>query len=138
LSAAPKFEKEDLPKMKIRIATLSALLALGCLVALGADIDGKWMSEAPAGGKGGPQTLTLKSAGEKLTGSMEGGRGGAVEITEGMVHGADVMFKVVREFGGNKITQSFNGKLAGTELKLTVEGGGGKGKGPGEITFKKQ
>ena len=124
--------------MKIRMATLISLMALACLVALGADIDGKWMAEA-AGGKGGPQTLTLKSAGDKLSGSMEGGRGGAVEISEGMIHGSDVMFKVVREFNGNKFTQSFNGKLAGSELKLTVNvEGGGKGKGPNEVTFKKQ
>ena len=117
------------------------LLTLGLLAALtvlGADIDGKWVGEA--GGKGGPQTLTLKSSGMYLTGSMEGGRGGAVEISEGMIHGEEVMFKVVREFNGNKVTQNFNGKLAGSELKLTVsvEGGAGKGKGPGEITFKKQ
>ena len=124
--------------MKIRIATLTALVALACLVAFAADIDGKWMSEAPAGGKGGPQTLTLKSAGEKLTGSIEGGRGGAVEISDGMVKGSDVMFKVVREFGGNKVEQNYKGKVAGSELKLTMEAAGGKGKGPQELTFKKQ
>jgi hypothetical protein len=130
--------------MKTRIATLSALLALACLLALGADIDGKWVSEA-TGGKGGPQTLTLKAEGEKLTGTMEGGRGGGVAISDGMIKGSDVMFKVVREFGGNSFTQNYSGKLSGNELKLTVsvEGGGGfggkgGGKGPGEITFKKQ
>ena len=121
--------------MKLRILMIAAMASV---MAFGADIDGKWVGEG--GGKGGPQTLTIKSSGMNLTGSMEGGRGGAVEISEGMIHGSDVMFKVVREFGGNKVTQNFSGKLEGSELKLKVEveGGGGKGKGPGEVTFKKQ
>ena len=112
--------------------------ALASALAFAADIDGKWVGQG--GGKGGPQTLTLKAAGDKLTGSMEGGRGGAVDISDGMIHGSDVMFKVTREFNGNKIVQSYNGKLEGKELKLKVEveGGGGKGKGPGEVTFTKQ
>lgn len=124
--------------MKLRIATLTALLALASLLAFGADVDGKWVSEG--GGKGGPQTLTLKADGTKLTGTMEGGRGGSVAISEGMVHGNDVMFKVVRDFGDKgKFEQNYKGTVAGSELKLTVEGGfGGKGKGPNEVTFKKQ
>jgi len=54
---------------------------------------------------------------------MEGGRGGAVEISEGMLHGNDVIFKVVREFNGNKFEQNYKGSLSGDELKLTVEVG---------------
>jgi hypothetical protein len=123
--------------MKTRIAVLTALAALAGLVVLAADIDGKWVSE-PTGGKGGPQTLTLKAAGEKLTGTIEGGRGGSVEISDGMVKGNDVMFKVVRSFGGNSFEQNYKGTLVGSELKLTMEAAGGKGKGPQEITFKKQ
>ncbi|HUA21454.1 MAG TPA: hypothetical protein VMU80_15000 [Bryobacteraceae bacterium] len=118
--------------MKSRWIGLLGLLALSGLMALAADIDGKWMSEAE--GKGGPQTLTLKSDGEKLTGSMAGGRG-SVDISEGMIHGNDVMFKVVREFNGNTFTQEFKGTLSGTELKLTVSGGR---RGPRDVVFKKQ
>jgi hypothetical protein len=69
-----------------------------------------------------------------------GGRGGPVEISEGMIHGADVMFKVVREFNGNKFEQNYKGTLSGDELKLTREaaaGGKGGGKGPQEMTFKR-
>ena len=121
--------------MKLRFLLVAALASV---MAFAADVDGKWVGEG--GGKGGPQTLTLKSAGDKLTGNLDGGRGGPVEISDGMIHGSDVMFKVVREFNGNKVTQSYNGKMTGGEMKLTVEveGGGGKGKGPGEVTFKKQ
>jgi hypothetical protein len=127
--------------MTKRFAWLVALLAIACFVALAADIDGKWTAELQTGRGPQTQTLTLKAEGEKLTGNIEGGRGGAVEISEGMVHGSDVMFKVVREFNGNKFEQDYKGTLSGNELKVTIEavGGGGKGggKGPQEATFKR-
>jgi hypothetical protein len=82
--------------MKYRLVSLFALVVITCLAGLAADIDGTWMSEAQ--GKSDPQTLTLKSDGDKLTGSMGGGRGGPVNISEGIVHGNDVIFKIVREF----------------------------------------
>jgi hypothetical protein len=118
--------------MKSRIVSLLGLLALVCSLAFAADVDGKWMSEAQ--GKGGPQTLTLKAAGEKLTGTLEGGQGGPIEISEGMVHGNDVMFKVVREVQGNKVSQDYKGTVAGSELKVTIT----TQRGPREVTFKKQ
>src|SRR5215813_10077227 len=121
--------------LKSRLASIFSLAALLCWVALAAGIDGKWTAETQ--GKNGPQTQTpmLKSAGDKLTGTMEGAFGGATEITDGMIHGTDVMFKVVREFNGNKFEQKFKGTMSGSELKLTIEApAGGKGKGgPREV-----
>jgi hypothetical protein len=130
--------------MKKMFAIASGLLALSALVVLGADIDGKWTRENQ--GKNGPQTqtLTLKSAGGKLTGTLDngGGKGAPAEITEGTVTGANVSFKIVRDFGGNSVTQTYTGTVSATELKLTQDtegGGGGKGggKGPQELVFKK-
>lgn len=122
-----------MPFMKNRLISMFGLVALTAMVALGADVDGKWMSEAQ--GKGGPQTLTLKAAGDKLTGTLEGGRGGPIEISEGMVHGSDVMFKVVREGqDGTKRTTEYKGTVAGSDLKMTVTGG----RGPQDVMFKKQ
>lgn len=128
--------------MTKRFAGLVGLLAIACFVALAADIDGKWTAEIQGGRGPQTQTLNLKAEGDKLTGTMEtGGRGGPVEISEGMIHGSDVMFKVVREFNGNKFEQNYKGTLSGSELKVTIEavGGGGKGggKGPQEATFKR-
>ncbi len=125
--------------MKKVFATVSALLALTVMVALGADIDGKWSRETQ--GKNGPQTqtLTLKAEGNKLTGTMEqggGGKGGPAPISDGTINGANVEFKIVREFGGNSITQTYKGTVSATELKVTIEGAG-KG-GPQEAVFKKQ
>jgi hypothetical protein len=118
--------------MTNRFGWLVALLVIVCLAALAADIDGKWT--ATTQGKKGPQTqtLTLKAAGDKLTGSIDNGRGG-VDISEGMIHGNDVMFKVVREFNGNKVEQNYKGTLSGDDLKMTVEGG----RGPQDMAFKR-
>ncbi len=118
--------------MKFRFVSLLALFALVCSLAFAADIDGKWVSEAQ--GKGGPQTLTLKAEGMKLTGTLEGGRGGSTEIQEGMIHGNDVSFKITREFQGNKVTNEYKGTLSGSDLKLTVT----TARGTNDVTFKKQ
>lgn len=124
--------------MKKMIAFASGLLAVSALVVLGADIDGKWSRETQ--GKAGPQTqtLTLKADGNKLTGTMEqgGGKAGPATISDGTVNGANVEFKIVRDFGGNSVTQTYKGTVSATELKLTIEGAG-KG-GPQEAVFKKQ
>ena len=124
--------------MKKILMMMAAVFAVVTMVAVAADIDGKWVAEVQ--GQKGPQTqtLTLKAAGDKLTGTLDAGRGGPAEISEGMMHGTDVMFKVVREFNGMKVEQNFKGTMAAGELKITREAAaGGKG-GPQEMTFKKQ
>ncbi|MEO8096764.1 MAG: hypothetical protein ABI811_03625 [Acidobacteriota bacterium] len=133
--------------MKKYFVTLSALLALTSVLVFAADIDGKWTRENQ--GKNGPttQTLTLKSAGTKLTGSLDngGGKAGPTEITDGTITGAAVSFKIVQDFGGNSVTTNYKGTVSATELKLTVEReggaaggkGGGGAKGPQEVVFKK-
>jgi len=129
--------------MKKFVISLTALVALTALAVMAQSVDGKWTRETQ--GKAGPQvqTLTLKNAGGKLTGTLEGGggKGAPAEISDGSVKGTDVEFKIVRDFGGNSVTQTYKGTVSATELKLTVEGGGGgKGgnKGPQEMVFKKQ
>lgn len=62
--------------MKNRLVWLAAVAAIASLTALGAGIDGKWTAEVQGRGGTQTQTLTLASSGEKLTGSMDGGRGG--------------------------------------------------------------
>ncbi len=120
--------------------TFLGLMALTCWLAAAADIDGKWTAETE--GRNGPvtQALTLKADGNTLTGSMQGGRGGAVDISDGTINGSDVSFNIVREFNGNKITQQYKGTLSGGELKLTVSGGRGGRSREGrsrELVFKR-
>jgi hypothetical protein len=116
-------------------------------LAWAADIDGKWIAEVQGrGGNTQNQTLTLKASGSALTGSFEGARGGAVDISDGTIDASNVSFKVVREFNGNQFTQQYKGTLSSSgELTLRVSrsgGGGGRGKRGGkgggrEVVFKR-
>ncbi|HWZ29886.1 MAG TPA: hypothetical protein VNX18_01040 [Bryobacteraceae bacterium] len=119
--------------MKNRLVLLFAMFALVSMVALGADVSGKWMSEAT--GKGGPQTFTLKQSGSSLTGSVEGGRGGAVDISNGKVDGDNVSFEVTRDMGDKG---KFTTKYALTVSGSTMKGTGDNGRGPRDITLTKQ
>ena len=122
--------------MKKRLVTLCGLLVLVSLVAFAAaDISGKWMSEAPAGGKGGPQTFMFKQSGSDLSGSVDAGRGGPVEFSGGKVDGDKVMFEVTRDMGDKgKITTKYTGTVSGTTMKLSAD----NGRGPREVTLTKQ
>ena len=122
--------------MTKRLVTLCALLALVSLVAFAAaDISGKWTSEAPAGGKGGPQTFMFKQAGSALSGTQEGGRGGPIDITNGKVDGDNVSFETTRDMGDKgKITTKYTGTVSGTTMKLSAD----NGRGPREVTLTKQ
>lgn len=127
-----------------RVVTFCALTALTCVLTLGADIDGKWTVQTQGRNGAQTQTLTLKSDGSTLTGSLDGGRGGAVDITEGKIDGANVSFKVTREGRNGNQTTTYTGTLSGDDLKLTRSGGGGGGGrrgggrgGPQELAFKR-
>ena len=122
--------------MKKRIFSICALLALATVAALAAaDISGKWTSEAPAGGKGGPQTFMFKQAGSDLSGSVDAGRGGPVEFSGGKVEGDKVSFEVTRDMGDKgKITTKYSGSVTGTTMKLSAD----NGRGPREVTLTKQ
>jgi hypothetical protein len=113
---------------------LPALLFLGISgAALAADISGKWTAEVEGRRGTITQTLVLKASGSELTGSLEGGRCGAVDISDGAIDGNNVSFKVVREFNGNQFTQQYKGTLSDAgELNLAVSmGGGGRAGGTG-------
>ena len=127
--------------MKLRVIFLAAGLLLAfCLMALAADIDGKWKGqvETPQGAM--DITIVFKADGEKLTGTLTN-QLGEVALQDGSIKGEAVAFKVVREFNGNKFTVVYKGKLAGDELKLTrtFEGEfpGGQAPPPMEFTVKR-
>jgi hypothetical protein len=94
--------------------------------ALAADINGKWTAEVQGRNGTVTQTLVLNASGNNLTGTLEGARGGAVDISDGTIDGNNVSFKVVREFNGNQFTQQYKGTLSDSgELDLSVSMGGG-------------
>jgi hypothetical protein len=120
--------------MKKYLLTLTAL-ALTSMVASAADIDGKWTREQQGrGGNPTTVTLTLKSSGATLTGTLDNGRGMPVDISEGKITGNMVSFKTVVDRGpdkGGKQETTYTGTVSATELKLTPMGGGGGGGGKG-------
>jgi hypothetical protein len=105
------------------------ILLIGCLAAVAiwaADVTGKWTAEMQ-GRNGNTMTMTmnLKADGDKLTGTVSGGRGGEAEISDGKIDGDNISFKVVREFNGNQMTSVYKGKVDGDTIhfSMTMEGG---------------
>jgi hypothetical protein len=126
--------------MKVRM--LLALLCISALVlpAFAQGIDGKW--EATVQGRGGEQKITfdLKNAGGTVTGTVTQGQGQAQQIKNGKLDGSKLTFETSQapRGGGDPITVSWTGTLAGDSLKLTRGGGGGGGgRGPQEIEAKR-
>ena len=115
-----------------------ALLGLCVFTAVAADVTGKWTAQVPGRNGTTENTFVLKQEGNKLTGSITGGRGGDAQITDGKMDGDTISFTVVRNFGGNEVKQHFKGTVSGSEIKFTrtMEGGQG-GAAPVEFTAKK-
>jgi|KBSMisStaDraftv2_1062788.scaffolds.fasta_scaffold538966_2 hypothetical protein len=123
----------------MRKLLLIALLGTFSVAAWAADATGKWTAQVPGrGGNTTEQTFTLKADGAKLTGTLSGGQGGEVQITDGKVSGDDISFVVIRNFNGNDIKISFKGKVSATEIKFTrtIEMGD-QGPPPTEFVAKK-
>lgn len=99
-----------------------------------ADVDGKWIAEAPSGQQGTSEiTLVFKVDGETLTGTLDNSQmPGAIEIKDGTVKGDDISFHVLRSFGETEMKVVWKGKVSGDEIKFTrgIEGGM-MGGGPG-------
>ena len=108
------------------------LMLAGCLAAMtmmAADATGKWTAEmARPDGNSMTVTMNLKADGNTLTGTVSGRRGDS-PISEGKVDGDAVSFDVVREFGGNKVTQHYVGKLDGDTIHFSIKMEGGNGDG---------
>ena len=104
--------------MKIRLVPL---LVICSFMMVG--LDGLWVAEVQ--GPGGPQrqTLTLECNGDTLTGTLENPRGRG-EISEGIVHGNEIVFKLVRQNRQGTVEQNIRGTLSGDELTLFQEGRG--------------
>ena len=96
-----------------------------------ADVSGKWVAELQ--GRNGPQTITFrfKVDGNALSGTITGATGGDIPISDGKVEDDKIVFNVVREVNGNRLTQRYTGTVAGNEIRFTVEVQGAPGGGRG-------
>jgi hypothetical protein len=111
--------------MKTRTtALLCAVALLTTLAVFAENVAGTWKGSYPGrDGQTRESTIVLKADGEKLTGTVSGGRGGDSEIKEGTIKGSDIAFSVVRNFGGNEVTVKYKGKVAGDAIQFKVEAG---------------
>jgi len=123
--------------MKSRTILLAVFVLGLAALACAADASGKWTAQVPGrGGNMQEQTITLKVDGDKLSGSVSGGRGGEVQISDGKVKGDDISFMVVRQGQNGEVKISYKGKVSGDEIKFTVMREGGQGQ-PQEVTAKR-
>jgi len=133
--------------MTKKLLFVTTILFVVALVAIAADVTGKWTYQQPGRGGGDPVpvTITLKADGAKLTGSvpaMMGGRGGGgggggtppapTDITNGKVDGNNIYFEVSRpgRGGGDPTVIKYEGTLNGDTLHLKVTTPGRQGGDP--------
>jgi hypothetical protein len=111
-----------------------AFLSLS-IAAFAADVTGTWTAEVPGRGGTNTTTFSFKVDGAKLTGSVDGGRGGAQPISDGKVDGDNISFAQNLSFGGNDVTISYKGVVKGDTIEMTREVAG-RG-GPATFTARK-
>ena len=121
----------------VRIAAVCAFVMLLSMVAAAqkpVNIAGKWETSSPGrDGQTMTSTITFEQDGEKLKGSIEGGRGPAAAL-EGSSKGNKVSFKVTRQRpDGQSMTIEYNATVEGDSMKGTR----GFGDRTSEFTAKK-
>ena len=121
-------------KLKIGLVAICVFVMASMAFAQNA-VDGKWTAEITT--QRGPQnmTLMLKADGGKLTGTVEGGRGGAIPIEEGTIQGNTIKFKQKQQGRGGEVVMMYTGTVKGDEIAFSrqAEGQGN----PVEFTAKR-
>ena len=93
-----------------------ALAVLLSVVALAADISGKWKAEfITPDGTQRVNTFAFKVDGGKLTGTVAGMQD-ETQIQNAKINGDDISFTAERPFG----TFTYSGKVSGNEIKFKV------------------
>ena len=117
------------------LAIITLTLRAASLTAVGASIDGKWISEREVGAADGKtythtSTLTLKSEGGLLTGTvvsvsaapwMAETTGRSIEIKDGKTDGEKFSFKVTTENKQGERTAVYEGTVVGDHLKGVIK-----------------
>lgn len=114
-----------------KLVILTVILCATSLVAMAAGIDGKWTSEMKRGDNTIQQTLTLKSDGGALTGTVEtsfNGNNRSVDIKNGKVDGNKFSFTTVQNGKNGEVTVTWEGTVTGDELSGEQKREGGQGR----------
>lgn len=113
------------------------ILALPLLALAQGSVDGTWSGEVQGGRGPQPVTLTLKAEGDKLTGTVSGGRGGDVPIQDGTISGNALKFKTRQQGRGGEVTLNWAGTLKGDEIAFSRMAEGAQGQAQ-EFVLKRQ
>ena len=103
-----------------RFMLIFAALALAAFTTFGADTNAAGIWKWSLTEQTGETALTLKQAGEKLTGSYTN-QFGKAEISDGSLKDGNVSFKVNREFNGQAFVIKYSGKLSGDKITGKAE-----------------
>jgi hypothetical protein len=127
--------------MTKKLLFVIAILCVMTFAVMAADVSGKWTWEQQGRNGATTVTLNLKVDGSKLTGTMDAGRGGPIEITDGHVDGNSISFTVKRSFNGNDMVTPYKGIVndSGDSIKIdyTQAGRGGGEPMPRTVTAKR-
>jgi opacity protein-like surface antigen len=119
---------------KVALAVVVTLVF--AMAAVAADVTGAWNAKYEGRqGRTMDMTFNLKASGQNLTGTVSG-MGGDTQITDGVINGDNISFKVKREFQGRSMVMKYDGQVSGDEIKFkqTMEGGD---RPPREFTAKR-
>ena len=111
-----------------KLAILTMILCAVSFAATAAGIDGKWTSESKRGDNTIQQTLTLKSDGGSLTGTVEtsfNGNSRSIDIKNGKVDGNKFSFSMVQRGKQGEMTVTWEGTVNGDEMNGTQKREGG-------------
>ena len=102
-----------------KLAILTMILCAVSFAATAAGVDGKWTSESKRGDNTIQQTLTLKSDGGALTGTVEtsfNGNSRSIDIKNGKVDGNKFSFSMVQRGKQGEMTVTWEGTVNGDEM----------------------
>jgi hypothetical protein len=100
---------------------LLSLLFVLASTASAADISGTWKAAIETPNGPFETTFVFKAEGDKLTGTTSNRFMTDAPISEGKVDGDNLSFVVSGNFNGNEVKVNYKGKVAGDEMKLTIE-----------------
>jgi hypothetical protein len=83
------------------------------------DVTGTWKSTFKFNDKEFTQTFKLEQKGDKVTGTVSGGKNDT-KIEDGTIKGGELKFTVTRERNGQKFTSKYTGKVSGDTIKGSV------------------
>jgi hypothetical protein len=108
--------------MPVRKFALGLIASLMTVAALAADVDGKWNASVDSPQGSITLVFEFKAEGEKLAGTMSAEMmPGAMPISDGVIKGNDVSFKLSLDLGqgGPPLVISYKGAVKGDEMNLT-------------------